>query len=60
MPRYDLMIYTGTLKEYQPYKPKHRTLCEVLGISGIDLAIIITFLICVTTFLILFVRWWTI
>lgn len=58
MPRYDLMIYTGALKEYKPYKHKRMPLVEYIGITGIDLAIFITFLVTVISCLILFVRWW--
>ena len=58
MPRYDLMIHTGALKEYKPYKRKRQPLVEYIGITGIDLAIVITFLVSVISCLILFVRWW--
>lgn len=58
MPRYDLITYTGVLREYKPYKHKRLPLVEYIGITGIDLAIIVMSLVCVTAFFIMFVRWW--
>lgn len=58
MPRYDLMISNGTLKEWRPYKPPRRPLVEHIGITGVQLSMIITFAVTVTATLILFIRWW--
>lgn len=58
MPRYDLMTYTGALKEYKPYKPKRRPLVEYIGITGIDLAIFVFFVVNVTLFVMTVIRWW--
>ena len=58
MSRFDLIAYTGVLREYKPYKPPRRPLVEHIGISSFDLTIIICFILSVSLFGIMFVRWW--
>lgn len=60
MPRYNLMVYTGAIKEYKPYKRRRRHLVDYIGITGVDLAIIICFIVSVTLFIIALIRWWNV
>lgn len=58
MKRMDLMMYSGVMLEYRPRKPKHRTMYEVLGISGVELAMMICFVTLTAVFLVMFIGWW--
>lgn len=58
MPRYDLMMHTGVIREYKPYKPPRRPLVEHIGITGVELTLIVSSVVVTTAFLILFFGWW--
>ena len=61
MPRYDyLMLYTGVVKEYKSRKRRRWHIVDYIGITGIDLAIIICFFVSVTLFIIALIRWWNV